>query len=134
MQQAGGFFFCLCSAPLSWAHLVARWYKEVQFQEDDVASKEDVERINAKQIKEYAPALHALARLQDQLDTVLKDSLMGHLHTDESLKLWKRLQHGFNQIKHDGDTQIKLAGVCAKLFISQNPLPLQLLICSNPWR
>ena len=78
-------------------------------------SQEEVERIKAKQIKEYDPALHALARLQDQLDTVLNDPLMSQLHPDERLKLFQRLQHRFNEIKHDGDAPIKLAGVSATL-------------------
>ena len=74
-------------------------------------SPEQLKRKNAKQIKEYDPALHASARLQDQLDTVLIDPLMGQFHPDQRLKLLHQLQHRLIVINHEGDTPIKLAGV-----------------------
>lgn len=74
-------------------------------------SQEEMERIKARQIKEYDPSLTALARIQDQLDTVLNDPVLAKAPPDERLKLFQKLQHRFGQIKHEGDTPIKLAGV-----------------------
>ena len=67
--------------------------------------------MKARQIKEYDPALHTMARVQDQLDAVLNDSSFATLQPDDRLKLLQRLQHRFSEVKHEGDTQVKLAGV-----------------------
>ena len=77
--------------------------------------QDELERMKAKQIKEYDPSLHALARIQDQLDTVLNDPTIAQLPPDERLKLFQKLQHRFNDIKHEGDTPLKLAGVSARV-------------------
>ena len=55
--------------------------------------------------------------------TLLNDSLMAQLHPDERLKLFQRLQHRFTEIKHDGDTPIKVAGVSANLPEPEPPAP-----------
>ena len=77
--------------------------------------QDELERMKAKQIKEYDPSLHALARVQDQLDTVLNDPTIAQLPADERLKLFQKFQHRFNDIKHEGDTPIKLAGVSSSI-------------------
>ena len=78
-------------------------------------SQDELERMKAKQIKEYDPSLQALARIQDQLDTVLNDSSIAKLPPDERLKLFQKLQHRFTQIKNEGDTPLKLAGISSNL-------------------
>ena len=78
-------------------------------------SQEELERIKAKQIKEYDPSITALARVQNQVDSVLTDPTIAQLPADQRLKLLQKLQHRFEQIKHEGDTPLKLAGVSASL-------------------
>ena len=100
------------------------------FKKMTLMSQEELERIKAKQIKEYDPSITALARVQNQVDTVLNDPTLAQLPPDERLKLLQKLQHRFDQIKHEGDTPLKLAGVAttmpepAPLPVSRPPIQL----------
>ena len=77
-------------------------------------SQDEIERMKAKQIKEYDPSLHALARIQDQLDTVLNDPILAKIPPDERAKLLQRLQFRFAEVKHEGELP-KLAGISTEL-------------------
>ena len=85
-------------------------------------SQEEVERIKAKQIKEYDPSLNLLARIKDQLDTVLSDPNLAKIPPDQRLKMLQQLQHRFDQVKHEGEMQIKLPGVASEVASTPEPV------------
>ena len=56
-----------------------------------------------------------MARLQDQLDSLLEDHLLDKLQPGECLKLLHRLQHRFPETNPECDSPIKLSAVSANL-------------------
>ena len=67
--------------------------------------------MKAKQLKEYDPALTAMARIQNQLDALLSDLTLEKVPAEERLKLVQNLQNRFSEIKHQADLPIQLAGI-----------------------
>ncbi len=65
------------------------------FQKMVLLSQEEMERMRQKQIKEYDPNLRALARLQDEKETVLTDKQMS---PDEALKIFQKLTSRYEAI------------------------------------
>ena len=71
-------------------------------------SQEEMERMRQKQIKEYDPNLRAMARLQDEKDTVMTDKQMS---PDEALKMLQKLQSRYEAIKNQDKAEVALPGV-----------------------
>lgn len=66
-----------------------------------LVSEEEMDRMKARQLREYNPSLKAMVKVQDQIESVLNDPSFTELHPNERLQILQNLQHRFHQLKNE---------------------------------
>ena len=74
-------------------------------------NEEEVERIKAKQIRDYDPSITALARIKDQMDNVLSSADGDSVSNEQKLKLFQNLQNRYLRIRDYPAAPARLASV-----------------------
>ena len=96
------------------------------FQKMFLMSQEEMERMRQKQIKEYDPNLRAMARLQDENETLL---LNKQISPDDALKFHQKLQSRYESIKNQEKADVALPDVSKTMnseSIQEEEIPVAL--------